>query len=169
MDANSLKNYFDVLEEAGKRGDFMDRHANPQPYQPQTVQLRPDSEMPEPFHGKPIELDEFGLAPQMLAFEGGLEFEDNYVPPLEFEDGPETPVYDVEPQAQPQPQGSFSMGGVDYKIINGKWTALKPDGTPMSPGEMYQHTSQMHKNPGHVTGKPLLPSKLFQKPTIAQR
>lgn len=79
--------------------------------------------------------------------------------------------YATDPNTQMgKPQGSFGMNGVQYKYVNGKWTAMKPDGTPMNDAEMYQHTSQMHqKKPGNVTGRPLLPSRLFQKPTIAQR
>lgn len=132
-----------------------------QEFEPQNIQQRPSSEMPEPFHGKPFEPDEYGIVPKMLPFLGH-EFEDNEPPPLSDE-----PYVHQEPG---QPQGSFGMNGVQYKYVNGKWTALKPDGTPMNPGEMFQHTSQMHqKKPGNVTGKPLLPSRLFEKPTVAQR
>ena len=41
------------------------------------------------------------------------------------------------------PKGSFKMSGTDYEIVDGSWRALKPDGTPMTPGEMYRHTSKM--------------------------
>ena len=105
--------------------------------------------------------DEYGIVPKMLPFQGH-EFEDNEPPPLSDE-----PYAHQEPG---QPQGSFGMNGVQYKYINGRWTALKPDGTPMNEAEMYQHTSQRaQKRPGNVTGRPLLPSRLFQKPTVAQR
>lgn len=42
------------------------------------------------------------------------------------------------------PKGSFKMGGTSYQIVDGEWKALKPDGTPMTPGEMHRHTSQLH-------------------------
>ena len=79
--------------------------------------------------------------------------------------------YATDPNAQiGQPQGSFGMGGVQYRYINGRWTALKSDGAPMNDAEFYELTSQRaQKKPGNVTGQPLLPSRLFEKPTIAQR
>ena len=106
--------------------------------------------------------DEFGITPKMLPFLEIDPIENNEFPPLS-----DKPYVQEEPA---QPQGSFGMNGVQYKYVNGKWTAIKPDGTPMNDAEMYQHTSQMHqKKPGNVTGRPLLPSRLFQKPAVAQR
>lgn len=138
-----------------------------QEFEPQNIQQRPSSEMPEPFHGKPFEPDEYGVVPQMLPFEG-TTFDDTPPPGLDETPIAETAVFENEPG---KPSGSFTYGGVNYVQIKGKWTALKPDGTPMNPGEMFQHTSSMHQNkkPGHVTGQPLLPSRLFEKPTVAQR
>ena len=125
-------------------------------------ELKPGTQLYlDEFEAAKPEPDEYGIVPKMLPFQGH-EFEDNEPPPLSDE-----PYVHQEPG---QPQGSFGMNGVQYKYVNGKWTAMKPDGTPMNDAEMYQHTSQMHqKKPGNVTGRPLLPSRLFQKPTIAQR
>ncbi len=54
--------------------------------------------------------------------------------------------YATDPNVQAgQPRGSFGMDGVQYRMVNGKWTALKSDGSPMTPGEMYNHTSNMYK------------------------
>jgi len=131
-----------------------------QEFKPQSIQQRPSSEMPEPFYGKPFEPDEYGIVPQMLPFEG-TTFDDTPTPGLDETPIAETAVYENEPG---QPSGSFSMGGVNYKQVNGKWTALKPDGTPMTPGEMYNHTSKRHSKPGQVTGRPLSNvSRLFNQ------
>lgn len=57
MDANSLHKYFDDLEASGRTTAAGRGYSPPiQPYNPQgnTIQMRPDDEMPEPFHGKPI-------------------------------------------------------------------------------------------------------------------
>lgn len=116
---------------------------------------------------QPQPADEYGIVPQMLPFEG-TTFDDTPPPGLDETPIAETAVFENEPG---KPSGSFTYGGVNYVLIKGKWTALKPDGAPMNPGEMFQHTSSMHQNkkPGHVTGQPLLPSRLFEKPTVAQR
>ena len=114
--------------------------------------------------------DEYGIVPKMLPFEGH-EFEDNEILPMtpeELDLGGQPTV--VDENLPGQPQGSFGMNGVQYRYVNGRWTALKPDGTPMNDAEFYELTSQRaKKRPGNVTGRPLLPSRLFEKPTIAQR
>ena len=138
-----------------------------QEFEPQNIQQRPSSEMPEPFHGKPFEPDEYGVVPQMLPFEG-TTFDDTPPPGLDETPIAETAVFENEPG---KPSGSFTYGGVNYVWNNGSWTAKKPDGTLMNPGEFFNHTNSMRqkKKPGHVTGQPLLPSRLFEKPTVAQR
>lgn len=141
-----------------------------QEFEPQNIQQRPSSEMPEPFHGKSFEPDEYGITPQILPFEGH-EFEDNEILPMtpeELDLGGQPTV--VDENLPGQPQGSFGMNGVQYRYVDGRWTALKPDGAPMNDAEFYELTSQRaQKKPGNVTGQPLLPSRLFEKPTIAQR
>ena len=98
------------------------------------------------------EPDEYGIVPKILPFEGNM-FEDNEVPELDDTPIAETPIYENEPG---KPSGMFSMGGVNYQFIGGKWVAIKPDGTPMTPGEMYNFTKSTIKRPGHVTGKPMV-------------
>lgn len=90
------------------------------------------------------EPDEYGIVPKILPFQE-VTFDDTPPPGLDETPMAETAVYENEPG---KPSGSFSMGGMNYRMINGKWTALKPDGTPMSSSEFYQFTSQNVKKPG---------------------
>lgn len=92
--------------------------------------------------------DEYGITPQILPFEGH-EFEDNEILPMtpeELDLGGQPTV--VDENLPGQPQGSFGMNGVQYRMVDGRWTALKADGSPMTPGEFFDHTSNMYKKPG---------------------
>lgn len=104
------------------------------------------------FEESVMEADEFGNKPKILPFQG-VTFDDTPPPGLDETPIAETAVYENEPG---KPSGSFRMNGVDYRLINGKWTGLKADGTPMTPAEMYRHTSEMTRKPGQITGKPLI-------------
>ena len=165
MNANELNEYFDGLEATGERPQFP-RDPNPQPYQPQTTSPAKEYMSIEEFNRQKAARARAAERIHNRPLQSHSEFmERKNAGQISEGNG----VYAVDPNPR-QPQGSFGMNGVQYKYVNGKWTAIKPDGTPMNDAEMYQHTSQMHqKKPGNVTGKPLLPSRLFQKPTIAQR
>lgn len=164
MDANSLNNYFDVLEEAGKRADFIDKNAKPQPYQPQTISI-----------------DEFRRRQREKRRELGIP----QVEPL-YELASDRPLNpDPEPQPQPQPQqpppgyGYLYMDGIRHENTGNGWNVLQPGQAAQDANIEREYQEKLKKEkqeklkkerkPGFVTGKPLLPSKLFQKPTIAQR
>lgn len=80
---------------------------------------------------------------------------------------------DPQPQAQPPPSGYgyFEMGGKRHEDTGNGWNVLQPGQAAQDANieREYQEKLKKERKPGFVTGKPLLPSRLFQKPTIAQR
>ena len=182
---NELSKYFDDLERgkeretqqwknSRKRGQMINEALGEESYAPYITdsgeqysfspgQLDGTDPYPEELAGQTLTYDTSREPKKKMSYEEFLERKKSG----QISEG--NGVYATDPNPR-QPQGSFGMNGVQYKYVNGKWTAIKPDGTPMNDAEMYQHTSQMHqKKPGNVTGRPLLPSRLFQKPAVAQR
>lgn len=80
---------------------------------------------------------------------------DNYkIQPYAVDSNTTTPA--PAPVQKRMPSGSFRLNGVDYIIDNGEWKAKNPDGSIMTPGQMWNHTNSLNKKkPGTVTGKPL--------------
>lgn len=176
MNANSLNNYFDVLEEAGKRADFIDKNAKPQPYQPQTISIEDFRKRQE---NQRVQRQYEALGQyEAIANEalGENFFDPDFGLDKEYELASDRPL-NPDPEPQPQPQqlppgyGYFEYEGKRHENTGNGWNVLQPGQAAQDANieREYQEKLKNKRKPGFVTGKPLLPSKLFQKPTIAQR
>lgn len=85
-------------------------------------------------------------------------------------DRPLNPDPEPQPQPQPQPQqppsskyGYFMYEGKRYEDTGSGWNVLQPGQAAQDANiEREYQESLKKKKPGNVTGKPLLPSKLFR-------
>ena len=67
----------------------------------------------------------------------------------------------IQEQSKPSSYGYFEMSGKRHENVGNGWNVLKPGQAARDPNIEREYQEKMKKKPGNVTGKPLLPSKLF--------
>lgn len=186
MNQNELSKYFDDLERgkewetqqwknSRKRGQMINEALGEESYAPYITdsgeqysfspgQLDGTDPYPEELAGQTLTYDTSRKPKKKMSYEEFLERKKSG----QISEG--NGVYATDPNPRQQ-AGSFRYNNTDYAWDNGSWTAKKPDGTLMNPGEMWDHTSKKYNTkPGQVTGRRPLSavSKLFDPDRLSQ-